>query len=324
MEIKSIYNGIIDIGNFDFEKNIRIKIVPTDNPKKQNVRDCVRWLNVDQVIQLRDYLTTQINSQQNEGEMSNSELLILNGFTKDLHNVGFANTLTIPYALNSSIRESIQALITDNNKLQEARDRLNEWNDKLLAENKTWKDEVENIRTNYEYQKVGYEKCIIENEKLKSDLSTKNAIYENLVNINHSQMGKSEKLNQDKQVLSVMLKSKCDEIEKLRSEVEELNRDYRDMKSVYDNLIRIITIIPAVVKNGAMDFERAESFIKNALVKNRESGKWYSVIVNDTSEKRPAKYDNNFRGVAKWKVDGEYLEESEFTYISPTPIDLGE
>lgn len=154
MKFKSIYGGVIDVGNFDFEKTIRIEIVPTDNPKKQNVTDCVRWLNVDQVIELRDCLTTQIISQkQNEGEMretkknSTSEIIKLLSECTGKQSVQLLQSDygNILFHLETIIAER-DKLISDKHALSELLKAKHDECDKLKGENKRWSEQFKRVK----------------------------------------------------------------------------------------------------------------------------------------------------------------------------------
>lgn len=118
-------------------------------------------------------------------------------------------------------------------------------------------------------------------------------------------------------------KERC--IEKLKSELEGYKEKYTDFANIilkYRELVKLIA--PKESPNDY--FVILESFVKNALAKERKSG-WYVVLHKDWNKRKPLYYSKESNG---WgdryftkEIEHQY-DNSCFSYISPTPIDLGE
>lgn len=103
-----------------------------------------------------------------------------------------------------------------------------------------------------------------------------------------------------------------------REENEKLKGEAKIEKSSLKEYRRIVELMPNIEKG--MYLKNLESFIKKHIAESRKKGEWYVVRHSDYVNKLPALYDNS--GV--WYFNGISRKESEFSYISTTPINLGE
>mgnify|MGYP000906794896 CR=1 FL=1 len=149
-----------------------------------------------------------------------------------------------------------------------------------------------------------------------------------------------EKLQQENRNAKVDNQELYKEIEKLKSKIEELTGKYHYQLQVNDGLVNknrslemssdcwekaklIIKLIPNPESCSLLKL--LESFVKNALAKERVSG-WYVVLHKDWNKRKPLYYSKESNG---WgdryftkEIEHQY-DNSCFSYISPTPIDLG-
>ncbi len=150
-----------------------------------------------------------------------------------------------------------------------------------------------------------------------------------------------EKLQQENRNAKVDNQELYKEIEKLKSKIEELTGKYHYQLQVNDGLVNknrslemssdcwekaklIIKLIPNPESCSLLKL--LESFVKKALAKERKSG-WYVVLHKDWNKRKPLYYSKESNG---WgdryftkEIEHQY-DNSCFSYISPTPIDLGE
>lgn len=164
---------------------------------------------------------------------------------------------------------------------------------------------------------------IPEVEKLLSELEKLQQENRNAKVDNQELYKEIEKLKSRDKILNGWNDDAAKEIEKLKSENEELSRHYSNMKSVYNNLIRIITLIPnSVKKNGAMDFERAESFIKSKIAEERISGLYWAKQ-KTLDKKKVYQYRKEYK---TWEGFGLFspMKDADFEWIDAERIETGE
>lgn len=164
---------------------------------------------------------------------------------------------------------------------------------------------------------------IPEVEKLLSELEKLQQENRNAKVDNQELYKEIEKLKSRDKILNGWNDDAAKEIEKLKSENEELSRHYSNMKSVYNNLIRIITLIPnSVKKNGAMDFERAESFIKSKIAEERISGLYWAKQ-KTLDKKKVYQYHKEYK---TWEGFGLFspMKDADFEWIDAERIETGE
>ncbi len=186
----------------------------------------------------------------------------------------------------------------------------------FISENQTLKDELENIRTNYEYQKQGYDKALSdlektkqENERLKTDNKTANSNYNTWAD------------NAKKEIAG--LKS---DVKTAESNYDKLKSENEEYKEYLDKLVELLQAIPNSIEEvdgeRSVNFGAITHFIKNALAKeNRIDGKLYAAKFHNAFEPTAIKWDDVGKFWHWYGNDIQYTD-SFFEWISDTPINL--
>jgi len=196
---------------------------------------------------------------------------------------------------------------------------LKEWH-KTTEINKQTNSESEKMREKFTIAKL---LIALKNRNECQMLSLNSSEQADLIPEVEKLLSELEKLQQENRNAKVDNLVLYKEIEKLKSENEELSRHYSNMKSVYNNLIRIITLIPnSVKKNGAMDFERAESFIKSKIAEERISGLYWAKQ-KTLDKKKVYQYHKEYK---TWEGFGLFspMKDADFEWIDAERIETGE
>lgn len=252
------------------------------------------------VIELRDYLSQQIELQTNNKDMeTTSQSYTVERFLQDLGQTPVGAGINITPELSCSLYGNIQNLVAENEKLKQENNRIandakiaqsnyNIWANPLKDEIKELKRQRSAILTCDNEQNARIEGYRRENERLKGESeNNKNKFLEQL-QLNDVLRNENAKLRIDTQCIG-----KYKEIGKL---------------------------IPA--KDGESHFVTMQDFIKSALASQRQSG-IYKVKMSDDQEPTFAMWNKEEK---YWSIcgNGHRFGDVIFSYISPAPIDLGE